>query len=51
MSAATRSADDRVIAGVCGGVARWLSVDPPLVRVAFAWSAAVGGAGDRKSVV
>lgn len=30
----TRTADDRMIAGVCGGLARYLNVDPTLVRVA-----------------
>jgi len=30
-----RSQDDRVIAGVCGGVAEWLGWDPTLVRVLF----------------
>lgn len=31
----TRSSGDRVIAGVCGGVARWLGVEPLVVRIAF----------------
>ncbi len=31
----TRSTTDRIIAGVCGGVARYLNVDPTLVRVGF----------------
>lgn len=30
-----RSNRDRVIAGVCGGIARWLGWDPTLVRVAY----------------
>jgi phage shock protein C len=30
-----RSANDRVIAGVCGGIAEYLSIDPSLVRIAF----------------
>jgi phage shock protein PspC (stress-responsive transcriptional regulator) len=30
-----RSVDDRVIAGVCGGLARWLGWDPTLVRVLY----------------
>ncbi len=42
---ATRSDDDRLIAGVCGGLARWLNVDPPVMRLAFAWGAAIGGLG------
>lgn len=29
----TRSADDSMIAGVCGGLARYAGVDPTLVRV------------------
>nr|WP_294695574.1 PspC domain-containing protein [uncultured Friedmanniella sp.] len=29
----TRSRDDRVIAGVCGGLARYLNVDASLVRI------------------
>jgi phage shock protein C len=31
-----RSVDDRVVAGVCGGIAVRLAIDPSLVRVAFA---------------
>jgi phage shock protein C len=30
-----RSRDDRVIAGVAGGVARYVGVDPLIVRIAF----------------
>jgi phage shock protein PspC (stress-responsive transcriptional regulator) len=30
-----RSATNRVIAGVCGGIAEYLAVDPTLVRVVF----------------
>lgn len=30
-----RTVDDRVIAGVCGGLARWLGWDPTLVRVLY----------------
>lgn len=30
-----RSRDDRMIAGVCGGIARYLSVDPVIVRIVF----------------
>lgn len=29
----TRSTDDRMVAGVCAGVARHLGVDPTLVRL------------------
>lgn len=31
-----RSRDDRILAGVCGGLAAYLDVDPTLVRVAWA---------------
>lgn len=31
--ALTRSRDDRVIAGVCGGVARYLNIDASVVRI------------------
>ena len=40
-----RSQDDRVLAGVCGGVASALAVDATLVRLAFALLALAGGAG------
>lgn len=28
-----RSTEDKMVAGVCGGIARYLNVDPTLVRV------------------
>lgn len=31
----TRSRNNKMIAGVCGGLARWLGWDPTLVRVLF----------------
>lgn len=31
-----RSRSDRMLAGVCGGVAEYLRVDPTLIRVGFA---------------
>jgi phage shock protein PspC (stress-responsive transcriptional regulator) len=37
--------DDRVLAGVAGGVARELGVDPVVVRVGFVVLAAAGGIG------
>src|ERR1700712_4737876 len=40
-----RSEDERVLAGVCGGVASMLAVDATLVRLAFALLALAGGAG------
>jgi phage shock protein C len=38
-----RSVDDRVIAGVCGGLANRLAIDPSLVRIAYAIVALVTG--------
>jgi phage shock protein PspC (stress-responsive transcriptional regulator) len=32
----TRSRKDRMIAGVCGGLANYMSVDPTIVRLVFA---------------
>ena len=40
-----RSSDDRVVAGVCGGIAARLAVDATLVRLVFAILALAGGAG------
>jgi phage shock protein C len=31
----TRSSSDKIIAGVCGGLAEYLEIDPILVRLAF----------------
>src|SRR3954468_11158613 len=30
----TRSGDDRILGGVCGGIARHLDIDPVIVRIA-----------------
>ncbi|HYR61776.1 MAG TPA: PspC domain-containing protein, partial [Actinomycetota bacterium] len=40
-----RSRDRRVVAGVAGGLAERLRVDPALIRVAFVLLALCGGAG------
>jgi signal transduction histidine kinase len=40
-----RSGRDRIVAGVCGGLAESLGVDPTLVRLVFALLAIAGGAG------
>ncbi len=40
-----RSKDDRVLAGVCGGIARSLGIDPIIVRVIVAAFALAGGTG------
>jgi phage shock protein C len=39
-----RSSSDKVVAGVCGGLAQYFNVDPALVRLAFVLFALVGGA-------
>ncbi|HSI79108.1 MAG TPA: PspC domain-containing protein [Solirubrobacterales bacterium] len=43
--ALTRSDTDRMIAGVCGGIAERLDVDSTLIRVLFAFSIFFGGFG------
>ena len=32
----TRSRNDRMLAGICGGLANYLDVDPTIVRLVFA---------------
>ncbi|MCW3002967.1 MAG: PspC protein [Conexibacter sp.] len=40
-----RSRDDRAIAGVCSGIARYFNIDPLIVRIAAVALAFIGGAG------
>jgi len=40
-----RSRADRRIAGVCGGIADYLAVDPTIVRIIWALFAIAGGPG------
>ena len=40
-----RSRDDRMLAGVCGGLARYFDLSPALYRVGFVVLALLGGAG------
>jgi phage shock protein C len=40
-----RSREDRVIAGVCGGVGKYLGVDPLIIRIAAVLLVFAGGAG------
>ena len=40
-----RSLDDRMVAGVCGGVAKYFSLDPTLVRLLFVIFSIAGGPG------
>jgi phage shock protein PspC (stress-responsive transcriptional regulator) len=39
-----RSRSDRYVAGVCGGLARWLGWDPTLVRVIYVLASMVSAA-------
>jgi phage shock protein C len=41
----TRSESERMLAGVCGGLAEYFSVDPTLVRVVFVLLTVFGGGG------
>src|SRR5262245_36340021 len=40
-----RSSENRVLGGVCAGIAEAVGVDPTLVRLVFALLALAGGAG------
>ena len=40
-----KSAKDRKIAGVCGGIAEYLNADPTIIRLAFALLALGWGSG------
>ena len=41
----TRSSTDRRIAGVCGGIASYLNIDPTVVRIIFLLALLFGGFG------
>jgi phage shock protein C len=41
----TRSTTDRMIAGVCGGLAEYFNLDPAIVRLVFLLFTLAGGAG------
>jgi phage shock protein C len=38
-----RSKSDKMIAGVCGGIARYFNIDPAIVRLLFVLSVFLGG--------
>jgi phage shock protein C len=40
-----RSRSNRMLAGVCGGVAQYFNVDATLIRVLFVLLAVLGGSG------
>lgn len=39
----TRSTNDKIIAGVCGGIARYFEIDPVFVRLLFVLAVFLGG--------
>ena len=40
-----RSESDKVLCGVCGGIAEYFGIDPTLVRLGFIAFSAAGGSG------
>lgn len=40
-----RSCHDRMLAGVCGGIAEYFHIDPTLVRLGWVLFTALGGSG------
>ena len=40
-----RSKNSRMLCGVCGGIAEYFDIDPPLVRLGWALFCALGGSG------
>jgi len=41
----TRSKKERIIAGVCGGIAEYFDIDPTIVRLGLVLVTLMGGAG------
>jgi phage shock protein PspC (stress-responsive transcriptional regulator) len=44
MKSLTKSRENKVVAGVCGGLGRYFNIDPALLRVGFA-AATIFGVG------
>jgi len=40
-----RSDEDRVVAGICGGLSEYFSIDPVLIRLLWLVSIMLGGGG------
>jgi len=40
-----RSKDDRMIAGVCGGIGDYLDIDPTIIRLIFVFGSVITGSG------
>ncbi len=45
MKRLTRSAADRKLAGVCGGIGAYFGVDPTMVRIGWVVFSLLGGSG------
>lgn len=40
-----RSRDDRMVAGVCGGLGEYFNIDPTIIRLIFVFGSIVTGSG------
>ncbi len=45
MARLTKSNNDKMLTGVCGGLAKYFDVDPTWVRIAFVVATLMGGPG------
>ena len=41
----TKSDDNRVLCGVCGGIGEYFNIDPTLIRLGWVLFCAMGGSG------
>jgi len=37
--------DGKMVAGVCGGIAEYFQIDPPIIRIAWVFLSLFGGCG------
>lgn len=40
-----RSEDDRIIAGICGGLGEYFTIDPVIIRLIWVLTLLIGGSG------
>jgi phage shock protein C len=40
-----RSRDERMVAGICGGLGKYLDIDPTIVRLIFVFGTVITGSG------
>ncbi len=45
MERVTRSATDRKLAGVCGGIGAYFGIDPTIIRIGWVVFCLMGGSG------